>query len=359
MVKNQQRIEQIAGLALVGAIVVGCGFVLRPFASAILWAAILCFATWPVHELFIKWFKGRRTLAAAIMTVVLTLMLLIPFLVIGFTFTDSIRMAMEWLNSRKELSLPVPPGWIESIPFAGGAIHQYWSDLASSASPLIKRFDPWIQDVGAWLLRHSLDFAKGLLQLSLSILIAFFLYRDGEGVVTQLRAGFQRITGDYAQHLIEVVKTTVQSVVYGMIGTALAQGVAAAVGFAIVGVPSPMLLGLFTFFLSFVPAGPPVVWIGVSVWLFAEGHSGAGIFMVLYGICVISLIDNFVKPYIICRGSKLPFVVMFVGVLGGLLTFGFIGVFLGPTLLAVGYSLTLDILVHRRTAISKNNMPVA
>ena len=353
MVKNQKRIEQIAGIALIGAIVIGCGFVLRPFLSAILWAAILCFATWPLHELFLKWLPGRRNLTAGLMTAVLSLVLIIPFVVVGLTFTDSVREAMEWLDIQKEEGLIPPPAWIERIPLVGDRISQSWSELAEDPQPVIARWQPRFQAAGLWLLRHSLDLAKGVFQLVISVLIAFFLYRDGDGVVARLREGFQRISGDYSQHLVEVVKTTVRSVVYGVIGTGLVQGIVAAIGFTIAEVPSPMLLALFTFFLSFVPFGPPIIWIGASIWLFAQGSIGWGIFMVVYGLFGISSVDNVVKPYIISRGSKLPFIVMFIGVLGGVATFGFIGIFLGPTLLAVGFSLAQEIIGQHRHAAPK------
>jgi len=353
MVKNRQTIEQIAGLALIGAIVVGCVFVLRPFILPILWASILCFATWPLYELLLKWLHGRHNLAAGLMTVILLLVLFVPFFVVGLTFTDSIRSIIEWLNSHKEASLPPPPDWVEHIPLVGTRISEYWSKLAANMGPTVTWLKPRFQDAGGWLLQHSLDVARGVFHLAMSVLIAFFLYRDGEGVVGQFRAGFQRISGDYAQHLMDVVKTTVQSVVYGMIGTALAQGTVALIGFAIAGVPSPILLAIFTFFLSFIPAGPVVVWMGASVWLFAGGQTGWGIFMIAYGMLVISSIDNLIKPYIISRVSKLPFIVMFIGVLGGVVTFGLIGVFLGPTLLAVGYSLAHEILIQRRSVPSQ------
>jgi predicted PurR-regulated permease PerM len=352
MVKNKQKIEQIAGLAVIGAIVVGCGFVLRPFVLPILWAAILCFATWPLYELLLKWLHGRRNLAAGLMTVILVLVLFIPFLVVGLTFTDSIQTIIEWLNSHKEATLPPPPKWVEHIPLAGTRISEYWSKLVADAVPAVNWLTPRFQDAGVWLLQHSLDVARGVFHLAMSVLIAFFLYRDGEGVVERFREGFQRISGDYAQHLMDVVKTTVQSVVYGMIGTALAQGTVAWIGFSIAGVPSPILLAIFTFFLSFIPAGPVIVWIGASVWLFAGGQTGWGIFMIVYGMLLISSIDNFIRPYIISRGSKLSFIVMFIGVTGGVVTFGLIGVFLGPTLLAVGYSLTQEILIKRRSVPS-------
>ena len=348
MVKHQKTIEQIAGLALIGAIVVGCGFVLRPFVSAILWAAILCFATWPLYELFRRWLRGRRSLAAALTTAVLSLVLIIPFVVVGLTLTDTIRSGIQWLDSKTEAGVPPPPAWLERVPLIGGRITESWSAFMADAESTMEEWRPWLKETGLWLLGHSVDLAKGFLHLVLSVLIAFFLYRDGEGLVERLREGFQRISGDSAQRMVDVVKTTVQSVVYGVIGTALAQGIVAGIGFVIAGAPAPMLLALMTFFLSFLPFGPPVVWIGASIWLFAMGKTGWGIFMALYGLLVISVVDNFIKPIIISRGSKLSFIVMFIGVLGGVTAFGFIGIFLGPTLLAVGFSLAHEILEQRR-----------
>jgi predicted PurR-regulated permease PerM len=349
MVKHQKTIEQIAGLALIGAIVVGCGFVLRPFVSAILWAAILCFATWPLYELFRRWLRGRRSLAAALTTAVLSLVLIIPFVVVGLTLTDTIRSGIQWLDSKTEAGVPPPPAWLERVPLIGGRITESWSAFMADAESTMEEWRPWLKETGLWLLGHSVDLAKGFLHLVLSVLIAFFLYRDGEGLVERLREGFQRISGDSAQRMVDVVKTTVQSVVYGVIGTALAQGIVAGIGFVIAGAPAPMLLALMTFFLSFLPFGPPVVWIGASIWLFAMGKTGWGIFMALYGLLVISVVDNFIKPIIISRGSKLSFIVMFIGVLGGVAAFGFIGIFLGPTLLAVGFSLAQEILEQRRS----------
>jgi len=348
MVKYQRTIEQIAGLALIGAIVVGCVLVLRPFISAILWAAILCFATWPLYEMFRRWLGGRHTLAAALTTAVLALVLIIPFVVVGLTFTDTIHSGLQWLDKKTEGGVPPPPAWVGSIPLIGGRITESWQGYVEDAESTIEDWKPWLKESGRWLLGHSVDLAKGLMHLVLSVLIAFFFYRDGEGLVAQLREGMQRISGDSAQRLVDVVKTTVQSVVYGVIGTALAQGIVAGIGFAIAGAPAPMLLALLTFFLSFLPFGPPIVWIGASIWLFAMGKTGWGIFMVLYGVLVISVVDNFIKPIIISRGSKLSFIVMFIGVLGGVTAFGFIGIFLGPTLLAVGFSLAHEILEQRR-----------
>lgn len=364
MVKYQKTIEQIAGLALIGAIVVGCGFVLRPFISAILWAAILCFATWPLHEFFLRRLGGRRTVAAALTTTVLSVVLIMPFVVVGLTFTDNIRSGIRWLDDKldpkqvaklnagrdpnEQTATSQPPDWLKSVPLIGEPVSRSWQNYVEDTEATLQRWKPWLQEAGRWLLAHSLELARDFLNLVMSVLIAFFFYRDGEGLVARLREGFQRISGDTAQRLFDVAKTTVQSVVYGVLGTALAQGIVSGIGFAVAGVPAPMLLALLTFFLSFVPFGPPVVWISAAISLFALGKTGAGIFMVAYGVLVISLVDNIIKPIIISRGSKLSFIVMFIGVLGGVAAFGFIGIFIGPTLLAVGFSLTQEILEQRR-----------
>lgn len=344
MARNKQEIERIAGLVFIGAVVIGCGFILRSFASAIIWAAILCFATWPVYERLLKWLRGRRNLAAGLMTIALVLVLFTPFLIVGISFTDNIQASLEWINSHKGTAVPPPPEWVAKIPLIGAKLFASWLELTQNAAPMLERLRPWAQKAGLWLLQHSLDFAQGIFYLAISMLIAFFFYRDGRDAVVRLRPGFQRISGDYAQRLLDVVTTTIKSVVYGVLGTGLVQGVVATIGFAIAQVPSPLLLGLFTFFLSFVPGGPVIVWLGASIHLFLQHRIGWGIFMILYGILLISSIDNIIKPLIFSRGSKLPFILMLIGMLGGIATFGFIGVFLGPILLAVGYSLVKEFL---------------
>jgi predicted PurR-regulated permease PerM len=148
-----------------------------------------------------------------------------------------------------------------------------------------------------------------------------------------------RIAGDRGTHLLGVAGKTVRGVVYGILGTALAQAVAAGIGFLIAGVPGCALLALLTFFSSVVPVvGTAIVWIPAALWLFHQGSTGWAIFMLIWGFGV-SNIDNVVKPWLISQGSDMPFILIFFGVLGGALTFGFIGVFLGPTLLAVGFRL--------------------
>jgi predicted PurR-regulated permease PerM len=284
-------------------------------------------------------------------------MLLGPFVLVGISFTENVRDAIQWLNTNKNTGLGRMPGWVERLPLIGASISEYWFKFTTDAKSLLTELQPHLEQAGIWLLKHSLNFAQGILQLAMSVVLAFFIYRDGDGMVERIRKAFMQISGEYGNRLITVTKTTVQSVVYGMIGTGLAQGIVAGLGFAIAGVPSPTMLGLFTFFLSFVPAGPPINWIGASLWLLYKASIAWGIFMLVYGFFVISMVDNVIKPYIISRGSKLPFIIMLIGVIGGIASFGFIGVFIGPTILALGYSLAQDFLSTRTGTVDKTATP--
>jgi predicted PurR-regulated permease PerM len=350
MVKNIKKIEQVAGLTLLVGIVLGCWQVLRPFVSPILWAAIMCSATWPLYELLLRWFRGRRTAAAGVMTLLLSLGILIPFGIVAFTFTESITSALKWVDAQVAAGFPPAPAWVDRIPYFGARIHEEWVRFGQDATPTVVWLAPHLKEGGTWLLKHSLYVGVAVLHLAMSILIAFFLYRDGEGVVNRLRIGFQQIGGDTAVRLLDVVKVTVRSVVYGVIGTAIAQGIVAAIGFSLARVPGAPFLALLTFLLSFLPFGPPLVWIGATIWLFSQSRVYWGIFMIAYGVFCISSVDNLIKPLIISRGSKLSFIVMLIGVLGGAAAFGFLGVFVGPTLLAVGFALVHEILNSRRFA---------
>jgi predicted PurR-regulated permease PerM len=165
--------------------------------------------------------------------------------------------------------------------------------------------------------------------------LGFFFYRDGEEIMQTLRVAMARMAGEMSESILATVDSTITSVLYGIVGTALAQAGVALIGFLIAGVPNAFVLAVATFFLSMVPVGPPLIWGGAALWLAKHDGIGWAAFMVIYGLLVISSIDNFVKPYLISRGSSLSFALVFLGVLGGVLAFGLIGLFLGPVLLAV------------------------
>ncbi|RYD26845.1 MAG: AI-2E family transporter, partial [Verrucomicrobiaceae bacterium] len=180
---------------------------------------------------------------------------------------------------------------------------------------------------------------QGVTQVMISAFLAFFFLRDASLLADRLQVAVERLAGARGKHLLKVAGDTVRGVIYGFLGTALIQAIVAGTGFWIAGVPGAILLGVLTFFFAVVPFGPPIVWVPATLWLFAQGRPGWGIFMLVWGFFGISGVDNVVRPLIISQGSKMPFVLIFCGVIGGALAFGLVGLFLGPTLLAVAYRL--------------------
>ena len=248
---------------------------------------------------------------------------------------------------------PAPPEWLAKVPVVGAQATAYWQSLAADTAKLWTEAQRFIEPVSSWLLKVGLALGAGVIELALSIFIAFFLFRDGVAVGQRLTAAIERIGGERGGHLLTVAGKTVRGVVYGILGTALAQAVVAGIGFVIAGVPGAALLALLTFFFSVVPVlGTALVWLPAAIWLFHQGSTGWGIFMLIWGLGVAN-IDNIVKPWLISQGSDMPFILIFFGVLGGALAFGFIGVFLGPTLLAVGFRLVEEWSASARPAPDK------
>lgn len=341
-VEKQNRVEQISAIVALVLLLIGCFLVLRPFISALLWAAILCFSTWPFYSRLVRWLGNRRTVAASLMTLLIATIVVVPFVIAGFSLADDAKKVVSLVQEWYQKGLPDPPQWLHKIPLVGDKAVAQWQDLAENRERLVDYMKRLVGPARELLLKGGAGLGQGIFQLTLSVFIAFFFYRDGVDVADRFTAGIKRIIGDRTQRLIDVVGGTIQGVVYGMLGTALAQGVLASFGFAIAGVPGAFFLGLLTFFLSLVPAGPPLVWIPAAIWLFSKGSIGWGIFLSIWGLVLVSGIDNVLKPMLISRGAKMPFVLVFMGVLGGVIAFGFIGVFIGPTLMAVGYSLAKE-----------------
>jgi predicted PurR-regulated permease PerM len=192
----------------------------------------------------------------------------------------------------------------------------------------------------SWLLAAGVAVGMGVTQVLLSALLAFFLLRDAPDLSVRLGVAVERLAGQRGRHLIKVAGDTVRGVVFGILGTSFVQSVMAALGFFIAGVPGAVLLAVLTFFLAVIlPFGPPLIWVPASLWLFAQGETGWGVFMLIWGVLCISSVDNVVRPYLISQKSHMPFALIFCGVIGGALAFGLVGIFLGPTLLAVAFRL--------------------
>jgi predicted PurR-regulated permease PerM len=337
--ESQQRIEQIVVIALLILLAVGCLAVLRPFLSALLWAMILSFSSWPLHAWLVRRLRGRRTLAALLMTLLVAAIFILPLAAVGTGLADSVAKVGGMVAVLLREGPPGPPAWFAELPIVGPDLAERWFGVERLGAGWTAELKPYLDTGLNWLLSLGVRLGEAILQVSLSVLAAFFFFRDGAEGARRLDAAVKRLAGDRAQQLLAVAGGTVRSVVYGVIGTALAQATLQGFGLWLAGVPAAFFLGFLTFFLGFVPVGPPLVWLPAAAWLLYNGAIGWGLFLVVWGVFVVSGVDNVLRPYLISRGSNLPLILMLFGVLGGLMAFGFLGVFLGPTLLAVGYVL--------------------
>lgn len=339
MLNFDRNIVFILLIALLGASLM----VLLPFLSSLCWAALLAFATWPLMTRLTKVLGGRVTLAASLLTLSWILLVSVPVLALGFNMADHVKSLVEIIRGLWVDGLPPAPTWLlEKIPFVGDYLNATWQRLDQESAALSTTIKPHLGQIANWVAVQGGKVGSGLLELSLSLVLVFFFYRDGPALAAFSKAALTRLIDDRATHYMDLIAGTVQKVINGVIGTAVAQGLLAFVGLWIAGVPGAGALGILTFFLSFLPAAPPLVWLPAVGWLVFKESYGYATFLALWGFFIISGVDNILKPYLISRGGALPLLIVLIGIASGLYCFGFIGLFLGPTLLAVSYSLLND-----------------
>ncbi len=335
------RFEQYARIAAIALLVTGCFLVLQPFMGAILFAGILCFSTWPVFLTLRDRLGGRSWLAGLVIVAFLIIALVVPVALTAQSIvvhsSEVVELFRGFLDQKASFTLPV---FIRDIPGIGPWLDEYVRTLTLSSTEFIELAKRFTEPAKNFLLAMGRGAGQGLIQLLIAIFVAYFFYRDGERIRRLLVEGMVRIAGpEHGAALIGTAQSAVKGVIYGLIGTAFAQAVVAGIGFLIAGVPGPFILAALTFVLSLVPMGPVLTWGGAAAWLYFHDHVGWAVFMVIYGVAVISSVDNFVKPILMSRAGNLSMLVVVLGVFGGAIAFGFIGLFVGPALLAVGWNL--------------------
>lgn len=336
---RERAAERLLMGLLIGGIAVGCVLVLWPFFSAILWAGILVFTTWPVCEWLRAHLRLGRSAAAGIMVTLTALVIVLPLALAAPASGSDVAQLRELIEGALRAGLPRAPLWVHGIPLLGAIFGPLWDHWAADLSAMVDAFRPYFGLLAEGGISLLLGIANGVVLFMLALFIAFFFYLYGEPIAARLQSLIRRIAGEQADRLIAVTGATVRGTVYAILGTAIVQGILTALGLWIAGVPRPVLLAAIAGFLSVLPVGAPLVWIPASIWLMTIGRMGAGIFLVVYGVVVITGTYNVIQPWLISRGAQLPFLLTVLGVLGGALAFGLLGVFLGPVLLGIGFTL--------------------
>lgn len=305
------------------------------FLVPVSWAVILVYLTWPLSLHVKRVLGGRETLSALVMTLLLTSVIVIPLVWVSFMLQTEIvefyRNLPEWLEKK-----PALPAFVTRIPYVGQELEHLFDQFDDLRTLLRERVIPWMQRFSGNLLGMIEDVGYIAAKLGFTLLTVFFFYRDGLGLIGQVRKVLHLVLGERLEGYFATAEETVKAVVYGIVLTAIAQGALAGLGYWGVGIKAPILLSAITMFFALIPFGTPLVWVSASLWLFMNGAYWAGISLGLWGALIVSWVDNVIRPLVISGATRIPFLLVLFGVLGGLANFGFIGLFLGPVILAIG-----------------------
>lgn len=323
-------VATIAALGLVAA----AYLILAPFVVPIAWAAILAYLTWPVYRRVLVGLGGRPTLGALAMTLLVVLAVVLPVGGLTVALADDVALAYRTLRAWSQAP-PDLPWWVGEVPLLGPMLARWHGALQATPGAVQQYVAAHAAEWSQPLLATAGDLGRNVGRLALTLLTLFFLYRHGEELGGQTQRVAARLGGEAARHHLALIGRTVRGVGAGVLLTALAQGVLAGLGFWAMGVTGAVLLGVLTAVLALLPFGPPLVWLPVAIWALVTMATWKGVVLLVWGLVVVSGVDNVLRPYLIGGATQAPFLLVFFGVLGGLSAFGLLGLFIGPAVLAV------------------------
>ena len=324
-----RNFEQYAVLATLVLLTLGCYLVVRPFLTAFLWGAIIAVSNRALYQRFVRLVRGRGKLAAALFGLFLVAILFVPIFFFAVRLAAGAPDLIARIDAMLSGGLREPPAWLGSIPLVGKGALEWWQSVSADPERLRQELRPLAKPIREFLVAAGAGISTGILQFALAIFIAALLSLNGETLAAAVDRIAARLGGERGLRHVAIVRSTVRGVFRGLLGTCAVQAALAMIGFLIAGVPGVMPLGMATFFLS-LPA---------ALWLNANGHAGMATFMAVWGLVVVGGAENIVRPLLMGKGIQAPLAVVFLGVIGGMLAFGFLGLFIGPTILTVAYNL--------------------
>ena len=338
-VPRQELVRVTLGVLFIAALIGACLWILKPFLPAILWATTLVIATWPIMTRLQSHLKGSRGLAVAVMTFALLLVFVLPFWAAIGTIVVHSDQIIDWGESLVTATLPPPPDWLGTLPLIGTSAALAWQNVADSGlQELIARVRPYAGDLTQWFLGAVGSFGMVLFQFLLTVGVAAIMYSKGERAAAATIKFGRRLAGQRGEHSVRLGAQAIRGVALGVVVTAFIQAAIGAFGLLVAGVPFAPVLCALTFMLCIAQLGPVLVLVPAVIWSYWYGDP---LWATVLLICTVIAVgaDNVLRPILIKRGVDLPLLVILAGVIGGLVAFGLIGIFLGPTILAVGYTL--------------------
>jgi len=323
----------------IGALIVSSAWIMRPFIAPLIWAAMIVVATWPLMLRVQNRLWHRRALAVLVMTLALLLVFVVPLTLAITTLVGHADEIIDWARGLATLQLPPPPDWLRALPLVGEAAAHLWTTLAAEGvRDLALRAEPYIGQIAKWFLSEVGSFGVVFMQFLLTIALAAVLYADGEAWARWLRRFGTRLAPGRGEGAVTLAGQAIRGVALGVVVTALVQSLLGGIGLAVAGIPFATVLTAVMFMLCIAQIGPVLVLAPAVVWLYWSDSTGWGTFLLVWTIFV-GTIDNVIRPFLIRQGADLPLLLIFAGVIGGLFAFGLVGIFVGPVVLAVGYTL--------------------
>jgi predicted PurR-regulated permease PerM len=340
--RSQDLARTTFQLLALAALIATSFWIVRPFLVAFAWATMIVVATWPLLLRAQKLLGGRRALAVALMTIVLLLVLVVP-LYFGITaIVGNAKRLVDWSQSLGTFTVPPLPGWVESLPLLGAKIAARWQKLmAAHPEELSARLAPYAQKLVLWFVGQVGSVGLLLLQFLLAVIIAAILYANGETAARSADRFARRLAGAQGENAVHLAGQAIRGVALGVVVTAILQSTAAGIGVAVAGVPFATILTAVMFMLCVAQVGPALILIPSVFWVYSTHGAAWGTGFLVWTLFCMTF-DNVLRPVLIKRGADLPLLLIFTGVIGGLIAFGVIGLFIGPVALAVAYTLLVD-----------------
>jgi len=330
------------GVLVLLVLIGGTLWILRPFVPAILWAATIAIATWPALKSLEVRLWGRRSLAAAVLTLALLLVLIIPLNVAVGALLHNIDGISAGVKSLQQYALPPAPDWLPGVPLVGPKAAETWKALAvEGPGGLAASLQPYARRILEWLAGSVGGVSGMILQFLLMVVVAAILYMKGEGAARAVRRFTWRLAGEKGENAALLASSAIRAVALGVVVTALAQSAVAGIGLALCSVPGAMLLTSAILVLCLAQLGPILVMLPATIWKFHAGETAGAAILLLFTILSTTM-DAFLRPVLIKRGADLPLLLILTGVIGGMIGFGIMGIFIGPVTLGVAYTLLKD-----------------
>lgn len=322
-------------VALIGSSI----WILRPFLGAIVWATTIVVATWPIMISVQTWLWGKRVLAVTVMTLLLLCILVVPLTFAIGTIVSNVDDIVEWAKSLAAFKTPSPPQWVADLPYIGTRVVELWERVAAAGiQEATVRAAPYAGIFIKWFVAQLGNIGVLLIEFLLTVILAGAMYANGELATQRLVRFGRRLAGSGGENAVFLAAQTIRGVALGIVVTALAQSLFGGLGLLIAGVPFTSVLTAAMLLLAIAQIGVIPVLGGAAAWLYWTGDTAWGTFMVVW-TSIAGVMDNFLRPILIRRGADLPLLLVFAGVIGGLLAFGLIGIFVGPVVLAVADTL--------------------